>query len=67
MQSSSEQLMAIGAEGGIEDSLSSRRECLEDMIEVLHGGFLLVFVSSHYESCWPGPPCIERSRVKVCP
>ena len=30
--------MALGAEGGIEDPLGSRREGFKDVIEVLHGG-----------------------------
>jgi len=29
--------MAFGAEGGIEDALGSRRECFQDVVNVLHG------------------------------
>ena len=59
--------MAFGAESGVEDSLGFRRECLKDVIEVLHGGFLLVCVSSHCERCGQVLASTARSRVKVCP
>jgi hypothetical protein len=60
--------MTFGAEGGIKDSLGSRRECLEDVIEVLHGGFLLVCVS-HSRRVLLARPSLHRaqpeSRVAV--
>jgi hypothetical protein len=64
MQPSSEKLMAIFAEGGIEDPLGSRPEGFKDVIEVLHGDFSWSASATHGECCWPGPPSIERSRVK---
>jgi hypothetical protein len=37
IQASSKQLMALRAEGGIEDPLGSRREDFQDVVKVLHG------------------------------
>jgi hypothetical protein len=55
--------MTLGAEGGIKDSLGFRCECVQDVIEVLHGVSLRVRLSHSLRALLAGP---DQHRAQPC-